>query len=137
MFYRDERLALFIDGANLYAADFALVRSDAGTKVTDAIQNNKNLLLSRKAEIDTKPQLEIDANDVRCTHGATIGQLDKDALFYLRARGIPEQQARNLLVYAFAADLLERITVEPLKQHFERLLMHTLGKDPEAEEGLQ
>ena len=112
-----------------------IVRQDA--QKTDAIQNNKNLLLSTKAEIDTKPQLEIDANDVRCTHGATVGQLNKDALFYLRTRGIPEAQARNLLVYAFAADLLERITVEPLKQHFERLLMQTLGQDPEAEEGLQ
>jgi Fe-S cluster assembly protein SufD len=109
-----------------------IVRQDA--QKTDAIQNNKNLLLSTKAEINTKPQLEIDANDVRCTHGATVGQLDRDALFYLRTRGIPEQQARNLLVYAFAADLLDRITVEPLKQHFERLLLRTLGQDPEAEE---
>lgn len=112
-----------------------IVRQDA--QKTDAIQNNKNLLLSPRAEIDTKPQLEIDANDVRCTHGATVGQLNKDSLFYLRARGIPEPQARHLLVYAFAADLLERITVEPLKLHFERLLMHTLGQDPEAQEALQ
>ena len=111
-----------------------IVRQDA--QKTDAIQNNKNLLLSSKAEIDTKPQLEIDANDVRCTHGATIGQLDKDALFYLRARGVGADQARSLLVYAFAADLLERITVEPLKLHFERLLMRSLGRDAEAEEGL-
>ncbi|MCB9384187.1 MAG: Fe-S cluster assembly protein SufD [Bryobacterales bacterium] len=108
-----------------------IVRQDA--QKTDAIQNNKNLLLSPKAEIDTKPQLEIDANDVRCTHGATVGQLNKDSLFYLRARGIPEQQARNLLVYAFAADLLDRITVEPLKQHFERLLMQTLGQANEED----
>jgi Fe-S cluster assembly protein SufD len=108
-----------------------IVRQDA--QKTDAIQNNKNLLLSTKAEIDTKPQLEIDANDVRCTHGATVGQLNKDALFYLRARGIPEAEARSLLVYAFAADLLERITVEPLKQHFERLLMQTLGQAHEEE----
>ena len=112
-----------------------IVRRDA--QKTDAIQNNKNLLLSTKAEINTKPQLEIDANDVRCTHGATIGQLNEDALFYLRTRGIPEAQARNLLVYAFAADLLDRITVEPLKHHFERLLLHTLGQDPAAEEALQ
>src|SRR5690606_3383984 len=70
------------------------VRRDA--QKTDAIQNNKNLLLSRKAEIDTKPQLEIDADDVRCTHGATIGQLDDEALFYLQARGIGAAQARHL-----------------------------------------
>ncbi len=108
------------------------MRQDA--QKTDAIQNNKNLLLSPKAEIDTKPQLEIDANDVRCTHGATIGQLNKDSLFYLRARGIGEAEARNLLVYAFAADLLERITVEPLKAHFEHVLMRSLGQMEDAEE---
>jgi len=111
-----------------------IVRQDA--QKTDAIQNNKNLLLSTKAEIDTKPQLEIDANDVRCTHGATIGQLNKDSLFYLQARGIGEAEARNLLVYAFAADLLERITVEPLKAHFEHMLMRSLGHVEEAEEEL-
>ncbi len=107
-----------------------IVRQDA--QKTDAIQNNKNLLLSTKAEIDTKPQLEIDANDVRCTHGATVGQLNKDSLFYLQARGIGEAEARNLLVYAFAADLLERITVEPLKVHFEQMLMRSLGHVEDA-----
>ncbi len=111
-----------------------IVRQDA--QKTDAIQNNNNLLLSTKSEIDTKPQLEIDANDVRCTHGATVGQLDADALFYLQARGIGQDEARRLLVYAFAADLLERITVEPLKLHFERLMMRTLGQDPSAPENL-
>lgn len=111
-----------------------IVRQDA--QKTDAIQNNKNLLLSPKAEIDTKPQLEIDANDVRCTHGATIGQLNKESLFYLRARGIGETEARRLLVYAFAADLLERITLEPLKVHFEQMLMRSLGHVSDAEEDL-
>jgi Fe-S cluster assembly protein SufD len=108
------------------------VRRDA--QKTDAIQNNKNLLLSPKAEIDTKPQLEIDANDVRCTHGATIGQLDAEALFYLQARGIGAAQARHLLTYAFAADLLERVNVAPLRDHFEHVLMRTLSEDPNAEE---
>jgi Fe-S cluster assembly protein SufD len=98
-----------------------IVRKDA--QKTDAIQNNNNLLLSRKAEIDTKPQLQIDANDVRCTHGATIGQLSKEALFYLRARGIAETQARSLLTYAFAADVLERVSIEPLKEYFEQELL--------------
>lgn len=111
-----------------------IVRQDA--QKTDAIQNNKNLLLSSKAEIDTKPQLEIDANDVRCTHGATIGQLNKESLFYLRTRGIGETEARRLLVYAFAADLLARITVEPLKVHFEQMLMRSLGHVGESEEDL-
>jgi Fe-S cluster assembly protein SufD len=108
------------------------VRRDA--QKTDAIQNNNNLLLSPKAEIDTKPQLEIDANDVRCTHGATIGQLNAEALFYLQARGIGAVQARHLLTYAFAADLLERVNVAPLRDHFEHVLMRTLSEDPNAEE---
>lgn len=101
------------------------VRRDA--QKTDAIQNNKNLLLSDKAEINTKPQLEIDANDVKCTHGATIGQLDKTAAFYMQSRGIGADRARNLLTYAFAADALERIKIEPLKAHFEDLLLKTFA----------
>ena len=107
-----------------------IVRQDA--QKTDAIQNNKNLLLSDKAEINTKPQLEIDANDVRCTHGATIGQLDSDALFYLQSRGIGRDHARGLLTFAFAADLLARVKVEPLRLHFERELLRTLSRDPAA-----
>jgi len=80
-----------------------------GAQKTDALQKNRNLLLSPDAAIDTKPQLEIYNNDVRCTHGATIGQLDPEALFYLRSRGIGSEDARNMLVYAFAGDILERV----------------------------
>ncbi len=98
---------------------------------TDAIQNNKNLLLSDKADINTKPQLEIDANDVRCTHGATIGQLDAAALFYMQSRGIDAERARNLLTYAFAADALERIRIEALRAHFENLLLRTFADKAE------
>ena len=98
------------------------VRPDA--QKTDAVQSNKNLLLSDQSEVNTKPQLEIDANDVRCTHGATIGQLDSEAAFYLQSRGIGANRARNLLTYAFAADALERIKVAPLKEHFESLLLN-------------
>ena len=97
------------------------VRTDA--QKTDAVQSNKNLLLSDQSEVNTKPQLEIDANDVRCTHGATIGQLDSEAAFYLQSRGIGADRARNLLTYAFAADALERIRVAWLKEHFESLLL--------------
>lgn len=97
------------------------VRRDA--QKTDAVQNNKNLLLSDSAEVNTKPQLEIDANDVRCTHGATIGQLDATAAFYLRSRGISASDARKILTYAFAADALERIRIPSLREHFERLLL--------------
>lgn len=90
-----------------------LVRKDA--QKTNAYQSNKNLLLSGNARIDTKPQLEIFADDVRCTHGATVGQIDEEALFYLRARGIDEKNARSLLVNAFAKDILDFIKIDELK----------------------
>jgi Fe-S cluster assembly protein SufD len=90
-----------------------IVRPEA--QKTDAIQRNRNLLLSRNAVINTKPQLEIYADDVKCTHGATIGQVDQDAVFYLRSRGIPNQEARNLLTYAFTADIIERFKVEAIR----------------------
>jgi Fe-S cluster assembly protein SufD len=101
-----------------------IVRPDA--QKTDAYQSNKNLLLSENAEVNTKPQLEIDANDVKCSHGATIGQIDEEAAFYLRSRGIGESEARSLLTYAFAADLLERMKFEPIRKRFEALLMTRL-----------
>ena len=104
------------------------VRQDA--QKTDAVQSNKNLLLSDRAEVNTKPQLEIDANDVRCTHGATIGQLDATAAFYLRSRGISAAHARNMLTYAFAADALDRVPVKAVKAYFESLLLARFA--PEA-----
>jgi Fe-S cluster assembly protein SufD len=90
-----------------------IVRPDA--QKTDAKQTNKALLLSDGAQVNTKPQLEIFADDVRCTHGAAIGQLDDDALFYLRARGIAESDARHLLIEAFAREVIDGIPVEPLR----------------------
>jgi Fe-S cluster assembly protein SufD len=83
---------------------------------TDAKQTNKALLLSDEAQINTKPQLEIFADDVKCTHGAAIGQLDTDALFYLKARGIPERHARNMLIHAFASDVLNGIRLDPVRR---------------------
>ena len=83
---------------------------------TEAHQTNRNLLLSRNAEIDTKPQLEIHADDVKCSHGATIGQLDEQMLFYLRARGIAESAARGMLTYGFARDVVERIARPGLRE---------------------
>ncbi len=82
---------------------------------TDAKQSNKNLLLSRDAMVHTKPQLEIFANDVKCAHGATIGQLDRDALFYLRTRGLGYEQARRLLIQAFASELVDAVPSEPVR----------------------
>ena len=90
---------------------------------TDARQTNKNLLLSGDALIDTKPQLEINNNDVKCTHGSTIGRLDEDSIFYLRSRGIGEEMARSLLTYAFASEIINRIKVEPLRATLENLLV--------------
>ncbi len=97
-----------------------------GAYKTSAHQTNKNLILSPEAEIDTKPQLEIYADDVQCTHGAAVGQLDKEALFYLRARGIDEAQARNLLIYAFIKELFEKITWLPLREQLQSSLMNFL-----------
>jgi Fe-S cluster assembly protein SufD len=97
-----------------------VVRPDA--QHTDAQQVNNNLLLSRDAEADTKPQLEIYADDVKCAHGATVGQLDLDALFYLRSRAMDEAAARDLLTYAFARDVLSRLRLEPVRSQLERNL---------------
>jgi Fe-S cluster assembly protein SufD len=83
---------------------------------TDAKQTNQGMLLSPTATFNTKPQLEIFADDVKCTHGATVGQLREDALFYLRARGIPKDQAQALLVYAFAAEVIEKVKVDSLRE---------------------
>ena len=93
---------------------------------TDAKQTNKALLLSEDAQINTKPELEIFADDVKCTHGATVGQLDDDALFYLRARGLGLEQARSVLIHAFASDLLNRIAVEPIRAQLDGLLLRQL-----------
>ncbi len=104
-----------------------IVRPDA--QKTDAKQQNKNLLLSDSATIDTKPQLEIFANDVRCTHGATVGQLDEEQLFYLRARGIFFDQAKDMLTHAFASEVVNRVTIEPLRSRLETILTTKLGKN--------
>ncbi len=102
------------------------VREDA--QKTNAYQSNKNILLSDEAQLNTKPQLEIYADDVKCTHGATIGQMDEDALFYLRARGIGEQKAKALLNIAFASDVLNNIKIADLRQHLQMLAEHKLNR---------
>jgi len=94
---------------------------------TDAKQSNQALLLSDDAVIDTKPELEIYADDVRCTHGATVGELDETALFYLRSRGIPAELARKILIFAFANDVVQGLHVEPLKKHLESVLLADHG----------
>src|SRR5262249_5505653 len=102
-----------------------IVRPDA--QKTDATQTNKHLLLSDGVEVDSKPQLEIFADDVKCTHGAAEGQLAPEALFYLKSRGLGEETARALLTYGFAHEVLDRVAVEPLQAYLDHLLMARLG----------
>jgi Fe-S cluster assembly protein SufD len=97
-----------------------IVHKDA--QKTDAKQTNRNLLLSDDAQIDTKPQLEIYADDVKCTHGATIGQVEENALFYLRSRGLDEASAKHLLLLAFANECLDRMDSDQVRRHLERLV---------------
>ena len=104
-----------------------VVHKDA--QQTDAQQSNANLLLSDDAEIDTKPELEIYADDVKCTHGATVGQLDENMLFYLRSRAIDESTARSLLTFAFADEVIKRIKLEPIRQRLEH---RVVGRLPDA-----
>jgi Fe-S cluster assembly protein SufD len=90
---------------------------------SDAQQSNNNLLLSKNAEVDTKPQLEIYADDVTAAHGATVGQLDENMMFYLRSRGIDYNSAHALLVYGFAHSVIEKMSLEPLQKHLEGVLV--------------
>jgi Fe-S cluster assembly protein SufD len=106
-----------------------IVRQDA--QKTDAKQTNRALLLSDGAQINTKPQLEIFADDVKCTHGAAIGQLDDEAMFYLRARGLTAVEARDVLIHAFAGEILNQIKVEPVRAHMETALYDQLARDLE------
>jgi Fe-S cluster assembly protein SufD len=97
-----------------------------GAQKTDAYQSNRNLLLSTQAQVDTQPQLEIYADDVKCSHGGTVGQLDPDAIFYLRTRGLGEDSAFRLLTHAFAGQVLERIPLAPVRNQLDRLVVDKL-----------
>ncbi|WP_127140423.1 Fe-S cluster assembly protein SufD [Flagellimonas marinaquae] len=94
---------------------------------TDAFQQNNNILLSDRSTINSKPQLEIFADDVKCSHGCTIGQLDEEALFYLRSRGIPKKEAKALLMYAFANNVLESVRIPELKARINKIIANKLG----------
>jgi Fe-S cluster assembly protein SufD len=107
-----------------------------GAQKTDARQTNKNLLLSTEALVNTTPRLEIFADDVKCSHGATIGQLDADAIFYLRSRGIDLETARHLLTYAFATDILSRIKIEAIRTELECMLLLRLPQGEAVMEGI-
>jgi len=105
-----------------------LVQQEA--QKTDAKQRNKNLLLSDNATVDTKPQLEIYADDVKCTHGATVGQLNDESIFYLRARGIGLQTVRRMLIHAFAGEIIDRIRCEAIRQELDRVVWERLEQNP-------
>lgn len=94
---------------------------------TDAKQTNRNLLLSEGAKVDTKPQLEIFADDVKCTHGATVGRIDEIAYYYLQSRGIPREDAQQILTYAFAAEVVEEVASEEVKGALDRLIRQRMG----------
>jgi Fe-S cluster assembly protein SufD len=100
-----------------------------GAQKTLAYQSNRNVLLSPSATVHTKPQLEIFADDVKCSHGCTSGQLDEEALFYLRARGLDKDQARALLLYAFAGEITEKIELEPLRERLESIIAERLHQE--------
>jgi Fe-S cluster assembly protein SufD len=103
-----------------------------GSQKTEAYQTNRNICATREAKMYTKPQLEIYADDVKCSHGATVGQLDENALFYMRARGIDEKEARMLLMFAFMSDVIENIRLDALKDRLkvlvEKRFRHELNK---------
>jgi Fe-S cluster assembly protein SufD len=101
---------------------------------TKAFQKNTNLLLSKNAEMDTKPQLEIYADDVSCSHGATVGQLDEKAVFYLRSRGLDETKARDLLIYSFVEEMIQKVRFEQLRDQLRNTLNVKLSATDERKE---
>lgn len=118
-----EQVHKTIVGGGAHAVFNGKVLVREGAQQTDSSQQSRNLLLSDKAHVDTKPQLEIFADDVKCAHGATVGQLDAENLFYLLSRGLPEAAARNLLTYAFGAEIIDRIPVPSLVAQLEKNVM--------------
>ncbi len=119
-----------IVGGSAHAVFNGKVMVRAGAQRTDSNQSSRNLLLTGKAQVDTKPQLEIFADDVKCAHGATIGQLDNDEVFYLKSRGLSDSVARNLLTYAFGAEIIDRIPVASIKRRLELTMLEQTGSRP-------
>ncbi|RFC36091.1 MAG: Iron-regulated ABC transporter permease protein SufD [Candidatus Nitrotoga sp. LAW] len=112
-----------IVGGGAHAVFNGKIMVRQGAQRTDSRQSSRNLLLTNKAHVDTKPQLEIFADDVKCTHGATIGQLDSEEVFYLQSRGLSDTAARNMLTYAFGAEIIERIPISSLKCQLEQTVL--------------
>ena len=119
-----------IVGGSAHAVFNGKIMVRQGAQRTDSVQSSRNLLLTRKAHVDTKPQLEIFADDVKCAHGATIGQLDSEEVFYLQSRGLSDSVARNLLTYAFGAEIIDRIPVASLKHQLEQMVLKQTSSQP-------
>jgi Fe-S cluster assembly protein SufD len=124
---RSRQLHKCIIGGAAHAVFNGKIVVAPGAQLTNSAQESRNLLLSDKAHVDTKPQLEIFADDVKCAHGATVGQLEAEPLFYLRSRGVSEQGARNLLTYAFAAEIIDRIPVPSLVMQLRESVLAQTG----------
>ncbi|HWA14063.1 MAG TPA: Fe-S cluster assembly protein SufD [Burkholderiales bacterium] len=126
---RSRQLHKTIAGGGAHAVFNGKILVREGAQRTDSGQQSRNLLLSDKAIVDTKPQLEIFADDVKCAHGATVGQIEAEELFYLKSRGLPDAVARNLLTYAFAAEIIERIPVDSVSDRCRKhVLEQTQGR---------
>ena len=119
-----------IVGGSAHAVFNGQIMVRQGAQKTDSNQSSRNLLLTGKAHVDTKPQLEIFADDVKCAHGATVGQLDNEEVFYLKSRGLSDSVARNLLTYAFGAEIIDRIPVASLKQRLEQMVLEQTTLQP-------
>jgi Fe-S cluster assembly protein SufD len=120
---RSRQLHKTVVGGGAHAVFNGKILVREGAQQTDSGQQSRNLLISDKAHVDTKPQLEIFADDVKCAHGATVGQIEADELFYLKSRGLSDTAARNLLTYAFAAQVIERIPVKSLVERLEKTVL--------------
>ena len=112
-----------VAGGHAHAVFNGRILVRPGAQRTDSSQSSRNLLLSRRAHVDTKPQLEIFADDVKCAHGATVGQLEAEELFYLRSRGLSEPAARALLTYGFAAEVVDRIPIRSVVDALHRTVL--------------
>lgn len=126
---RSNQTFKYILGDNATGAFRGLIRVDHGAAFTEAYQTNRNLVTSADAIMHTEPQLEIYCDEVKCGHGATTGQLDERALFYMRSRGIPEREARKMLMQAFMADVIDTITLPSLHERLRLLVERRLTGD--------